>query len=84
MIYTLGFTEYYLNRYCDAIIKKKVFVKRGAKPYYHGGSVWQHQHQVHEYIENNLPRLDGYAVFGVVAEWITSTIPTMDRDNLLM
>lgn len=70
-IYTLGYTVAY-----RATLDRGPIMKLGPTATYPGGSVWQTPGEVFSHIAENQPRLQGYAVFAVDADWDTMTGPS--------
>lgn len=66
MIYTIGFAKNY-----DKFLGVPGFEKLGKKKGYgySGGSVWPSVAAARQHLTNNQPRLAGYAVYGVDANW---------------
>ncbi|MCK5617714.1 hypothetical protein KAR91_88435 [Candidatus Pacearchaeota archaeon] len=75
MIYTLGNTDIYLKRHREGVKTNTPMVKIGRHADYVGGSVWKTQEEVQAWIDTHQPRLKGYAVFGVIADWNLETAP---------
>lgn len=67
MIYTVGHRESY-ERYLRE--QGPQCFKRGTRPDYPGGSVWR----TREEAERRAP--EGYAVYGIDADWEKDTIPS--------
>lgn len=75
MIFTIG----YKPNYDDGIVKHgDDFKKMGARDDfkgqpYPGGSVWESAAEAEAYLAANQPRLEPYAVYGVIASWEADT-----------
>lgn len=75
MIFTVGNRESYEQGLRELGPEFKKLGKRDhyqGKPYM-GGSVWKTKAEADQYLIDNSPRLDGYHVYGVVADWETDT-----------
>lgn len=75
MIYTLGYAPIYIERCHEGSRKNIPMIKLGRYEGYEGGSVWKTQEEVQAWINKHQPRLSGYAVFGVIADWNLETAP---------
>jgi hypothetical protein len=66
VIYTIGFAKNY-----DKFLGVPGFEKLGKKKGYgySGGSVWPSVAAARRHLTNNQPRLAGYAIYGVEADW---------------
>lgn len=75
MIYTLGYAPVYIEKHNEGTKDNTPMMKLGRYDSYEGGSVWKMQKEVQAWIGGHQPRLKGYAVFGVKADWNLETAP---------
>ena len=73
MTFTIGYSYSYEKGFERAEKNGIPLMKVGTREDYDGGCVWKTEEEARKYLKENWPRLDGYNVYGVLADWERDT-----------